>query len=290
MISVEFLTYFRQTMAVLCCLFGLPGNLLTIIVCTKALYLRTMHLQRKMLNLYLVEISILEYKTEQKPPRNSTQRNGTLYDYKDICTIRSEYVDDQVTLLMNILVAGVLSLAVPALLVSIVNISMLCVIKKIYSTQTDVNNKRRSDITNYRSTRSTLLVISVTYALFYLPYIIFYFLMTLLEDNDGTLHYWSEITYSLRHVSHSVNFYAYICTSLSFRHECVLLVRSVFRPCLYFKTRRQYRQKKKRSQLIIIDKSPLPPPPLYSSFNRKAPRVTIAQEPEEINNKNETWM
>ena len=179
---------------------------------------------------------VLEYKSEQKPFRNSTLKNGTLHDYKIICTIRSEYVDDRVILLMNSLVAGVLNLAVPALLMSIVNISMLSVIKRIYSTQTDVNKKRRSDITNYRSTRSTLLVISVTYALFYLPYIIFYLLMIFLEDSDGTLDYWSEITYNLRHVSHSVNFYAYVCTSLSFRHECVLLVRSAFRLCLYFKT------------------------------------------------------
>ena len=71
MMSVESLTYFRQTMAVLCCLFGLPGNLLTIIVCTKALYLRTMHLQRKMFNLYLVQISFLGKRMRKYKVRTS---------------------------------------------------------------------------------------------------------------------------------------------------------------------------------------------------------------------------
>ncbi|UJR08591.1 hypothetical protein I4U23_012850 [Adineta vaga] len=399
MISEEFLNRFRQIMAILCCVFGLPGNLLTIIVCIKALYLRTIHFQRKVFHLYLVEISILdtclllywiietllnylhkiqrieflslmhmsafscyfsymmnrlcaalcswlltcftfirfinifhkfntirsniillislivifsiansysfivlEYNPKQISHRNSTHKNGTVVDYRSVCTIRSKYAEDRLTLLMNILVAGVLSLAIPALLISIVNITILCVIKRIYSTQIDDKTKRRSDITNYRSTRSTLLVISITYALFYLPYIIFYFLMIILEDRDGTLYYWSEITYILRHVSHSVNFYAYMFTSLSFRHECILLVRSLFQPCLYFKKRRQYKRKKKRSQLILIDKSPLPPPvPFYSSLNGKSLRITTNQRLEQFNfnqqeehrntsGKTETWM
>jgi hypothetical protein len=55
----EFLNRFRQIMATLCCLFGLPGNILTIIVCLKAFYHRTMNFERKVFDLYLVEISIL---------------------------------------------------------------------------------------------------------------------------------------------------------------------------------------------------------------------------------------
>jgi hypothetical protein len=53
------LNIFRQIMAILCCLFGLPGNILTIIVCIRALCRRTINFQRKVFHLYLIEISIL---------------------------------------------------------------------------------------------------------------------------------------------------------------------------------------------------------------------------------------
>ena len=59
MLLQEFLQIFRQTMAILCCLFGLPGNLLTILVCFKALCYRTLNFERRVFDLYLVEISIL---------------------------------------------------------------------------------------------------------------------------------------------------------------------------------------------------------------------------------------
>lgn len=46
-------------MAIICSIFGLPGNILTIIVCIKALRQRTINFERKVFNLYLAEISIL---------------------------------------------------------------------------------------------------------------------------------------------------------------------------------------------------------------------------------------
>ncbi len=59
MISVHYLSLFRRIMATICCIFGLPGNILTIIVCMKALCHRTMNFERKVFDLYLAEISIL---------------------------------------------------------------------------------------------------------------------------------------------------------------------------------------------------------------------------------------
>ncbi len=46
-------------MATICCLFGLPGNILTIIVCIKALFHRTINFEGKVFDLYLAEISII---------------------------------------------------------------------------------------------------------------------------------------------------------------------------------------------------------------------------------------
>ncbi|CAF1007269.1 unnamed protein product [Adineta steineri] len=398
MVSEEFLNIFRRIVAILCCIFGLPGNILTIIVCIKALYIRTNHFQRKVFHLYLVEISILdtclllywiietllnylheikrieflslmhispfscyfyymfnricaalcswlltcftfirfinifhqfntiksniilltsliiifslansysflvlEYNPEQK--FNKTQKNNaTSIDYTTICSIRSEYANDNLTLLMNILIAGVLSLAIPSILILIVNVTIVCFIRRIYSTQADDKVKRRSDITNYHSTRSTLLVISMTYVLFYIPYLIFNFLMIVSEDPNGIVHYWAEITSIFRHVSHSVNFYAYLFTSLTFRQESLFFLRYLFRPCIYFKKRQQFKQRIKRSQLIIIDKSPLPlpPVPLHSSLNGKSPQQVYIRRVDQINynqdeqnligRNNETWM
>ncbi len=59
MISIVYLSLFRRIMATICCIFGLPGNILTIIVCMKALCHRTMNFERKVFDLYLAEISIL---------------------------------------------------------------------------------------------------------------------------------------------------------------------------------------------------------------------------------------
>ncbi len=55
----ERLNIFRRIMAIICCLFGLSGNIFTIIFCIKSLCHRTINFQRKVFHLYLVEISIL---------------------------------------------------------------------------------------------------------------------------------------------------------------------------------------------------------------------------------------
>lgn len=55
----ESLNIFRRSVAILCCLFGLPGNVLTIIVGIKALFHQTIHFQPKGFHLYLIEISVL---------------------------------------------------------------------------------------------------------------------------------------------------------------------------------------------------------------------------------------
>jgi hypothetical protein len=59
MMFIEHIYLFRRIMATICCIFGLPGNILTIIVCVKALCHRTINFERKVFDLYLAEISIL---------------------------------------------------------------------------------------------------------------------------------------------------------------------------------------------------------------------------------------
>ncbi|CAF3661880.1 unnamed protein product [Rotaria sp. Silwood1] len=367
-------------MAIICCLFGLPGNILTIIVSIKALTHRTINFQPKGFHLYLIEISILdtclllywvidtllaylydkkkieffslmhisafscfcsyminrlcaalcswlitcftfirfinifrqfntvkyniilltsltiifsiansysfivlEYDQERKHQNNeiifnnnNTNKTMSFIPNHTLCTIRSKYANDRLMLLLNILVAGVLNLALPSILIVIVNITMLCFIKRIYSTQN--RNKKitsRIDVINYRSTRSTLVIISMTYALFYLPYLIFYFLMIILEDIDETLYNCSEIAYILRHVSHSVNFYAYIFTNRRFRCEILLLFRYVFRLCFDFKKTNLYKRTPK-PPIIILDKyhSPLV---FHNSLTGKSQRRTCIQ-------------
>ena len=54
-----YIDLFRRIMATIYCIFGLPGNILTIIVCVKALCRRKMNFERKVFDLYLAEISIL---------------------------------------------------------------------------------------------------------------------------------------------------------------------------------------------------------------------------------------
>ncbi|CAF1196309.1 unnamed protein product [Rotaria sordida] len=374
MLNVQ-LNVFRRLMATICCLFGLPGNILTIIVGIKALNHRTINFQPQGFHLYLIEISILdtclllywvidsllaylfekgkikffslmhisafscfcsyminrlcaalcswlitcftfirfinifhqfntiksniivliilviifsiansysfivlEYdQTNQTIFNNNGNIDNNMFNFRNstLCTIRSKYADDRLMLLLNILVAGVLNLALPSILIVIVNITMLRFIKRTYSTQSRNKKIRRTDIINYRSTRSTLVIISMTYALFYLPYLICYFLMIILEDVDETLHNWSEITYILRHVSHSVNFYAYIFTNLRFRREISLLFRFLFRPCFDYKKRNLYKRKMK-PPIIILDKYQSPKL-FHNSSNRKSQRPIYAQ-------------
>lgn len=212
---------------------------------------------------------VLEYNTGQN---SSINNNNQTWNYETVCDIRSEYADDRSILLINILVAGVLNLALPSILILVVNITILCLIKRVYSTQAYDNLKRRSDTTNYRSTRSTLLVISVTYTLFYIPYLIFYFLMIFLEDKDGTLFRCSEVTYILRHVSHSVNFYAYIFPNLRFRREILSLLHFLFRPCF------NIRKRKQQTRLIILGKSRLPPLVNYVPINKNAHKIILKKQ------------
>ena len=216
-------------------------------------------------NSYL--ILVLEYDRGEKST-DPSELNVTASSHPTSCHIRAKYADDRVTLLLNTLVAGVLNLAIPSILILIVNIVMLCFIKRVYTHQTPSREKtpRRSDTNVYRSTRSTLLVISITYTLFYLPYCIFYLLMITLEDRHDTLHHWSEITYILRHVSHSVNFYAYISTNLRFRRDILSLMRYLARPCRFIREQarlKKKKKKKKRSGAILVEtcRLPLPPPP-----------------------------
>jgi hypothetical protein len=234
-------------------------------------------------------IIVLEYDPGQKQQTNQSliQENSTFFDYQIRCSIRSKYANDNFILLMNTLVTGVLNLALPSILILIVNIAILCFIKRIYTIQTHDTVNRRSDVANYRSTLSTLLVISITYTLVYVPYCIFYLLMIILEDRNHTLHYWSEIAYILRFVSHSVNFYAYIFTNLRFRRDILIFLNYLCRPCFYFKKRQQYKHKK-RSQIIILDKCRLPPPlPVNSSKGGKCQRVEDIHDQNQIDLKQE---
>ena len=59
MISAESMRFFRQMLAVICSIFGFPGNILTIVVCLKALYQQTLNFERRVFDLYLAEISII---------------------------------------------------------------------------------------------------------------------------------------------------------------------------------------------------------------------------------------
>lgn len=234
---------------------------------------------------------VLEYDPEPRYPvnetifDNDTDKNMTLFYHHALCTIRSVYADDRFMLLLNILVAGVLNLALPSILILIVNIIMLCFIKRMYSRRSHNKTRRRSDIINYRSTRSTLVVISMTYTLFYLPYLICYFLMIILDDIDGTLYNTSEVTYILRHVSHSVNFYAYIFTNLRFRREILVILRYLFLPCIHFKKKLSYKRRRK-PDVILLDKC-RKPIPFYHERIRTPQYQTCVQQQHLIDEKNQ---
>jgi hypothetical protein len=176
------------------------------------------------------------------------------------CIIRDKYVNDPFVLLLNTLVAGFLNLAIPSMLTFTVNVVIVCYIRHIYKTQNPEPIQRRADSTgpSYRSSRSTLLVISITYTLCYLPYCIIYLLRIKFPRLSGTLSYWGEIAFIIRYISHSVNFYAYIFTNHRFRRDIILLLRNILRPCTYIKKRRQIKKKSKRKNEYIYHHYRLP--------------------------------
>lgn len=189
------------------------------------------------------------------------------------CYIRDEYGDNPLTLLLNTLVAGFLNLVIPSMLTSMVNVAIVCYIKHIYKAQNPDQVQRRQDgiATNYRSTRSTLLVISITYTLCYLPYCIISLLLIRFGDTNATLFYWSEITFILRYISHSVNFYAYIFTNNRFRRDIVLLLRSLTRICSWRKKKRHSHshQSKEHARYILFHRYRLPTPsPSYNTAGK----------------------
>lgn len=196
-------------------------------------------------NSYLI-MTITYY--EKPKIQNATEMfNGTL------CIIQDKYLNSTVTLLLNTLVAGFLSLAIPSMVTFTVNVAIVCYIKHIYKTQQSEPIKRRLEIPtpNYRSSRSTLLVISITYTVCYLPYCIIYLLLIKFPRLDGTLSYFAAIASNLRYISHSVNFYAYIFTNHRFRRDIILLLRNIIRPYNYLKKRRDVkRTAKQKSQYI----------------------------------------
>ncbi|CAF1292434.1 unnamed protein product [Adineta ricciae] len=177
------------------------------------------------------------------------------------CYIRDQYGNNPLILLLNTLVAGFLNLALPSMLTLIVNVAIVCYIKRIYETQTNFYpSPRRSDISglHYRSTRSTLLVISITYTLCYFPYCIIHLLLIQFGDTYNTLINWSKIAFVLRYISHSVNFYAYIFTSQRFRRDILVLFRCFSRPYSYVKERNEQRKKNQRRQLMLQHYRPAP--------------------------------
>lgn len=217
-------------------------------------------------------ILFLEYDSRHVPM--SLSLNDTSPTHQTFCHIRSKYSDDRLILLLNTLVAGVLNLALPSILILIVNVMMLCLIKRIYTQRRQEKILRRSTETSvYRSTRSTLLVISITYTLFYLPYCIFYLLMITFDDQHDTLHYWSEITYILRHVSHSVNFYAYIFTNYRFRRDIVSFLRCSIACCGFARHQHpRWTITKKPARMIVQTHLR---PPLHPSIRKKGGSAPI---------------
>ena len=125
-------------------------------------------------NSYL--IVTIEYKTNSvSQSMNNDTRNESNYSSNSTdCSIQEKYMTNDVVVLLNALVAGFLNLALPSMFTFSVNVAIVCYIRHIYKTQNAEPIQRRSESTgaNYRSSRSTLLVISITYTLCYLPYCI----------------------------------------------------------------------------------------------------------------------
>lgn len=202
---------------------------------------------------------------DQKPRLQNNEmnflNNSTDPSYNSTrCYIQDKYGEAPLTLLLNTLVAGGLNLVLPSMLTFTVNIAIVCYIKHIYKTQNSESVQRRPDVagTSYRSSRSTLLVISITYTLCYLPYCIIYLILIPLNNPSQTLFSWSEITFVLRYISHSVNFYAYIFTNHRFRRDIILLLRYALRPCSYMKRRNHHKIKAQRKHNIIFHHYRLP--------------------------------
>ena len=376
----ERLNIFRGIMALLLCLFGLPGNFLTMIVCVKALRHRASHVQHKVFHLYLLEISILgkffqrlttscfffsfnvdtcmllymivetvllqlfendqiqyfslmhispfscyfsylfnrlcaalcawsitcftflrfinvfrrfntirsnfiivislfliisllnsysiivlDYRTESKLSHNLTLLNYSpkhlkYLNYPTVCNIRAEYADNRAILLINVLVAGVFNLGLPSILILIVNIVTLYLIKNVYLREPMMKRRRSSTNSSYRSTRSTLLIISITYTLFYIPYLLLYFVMIFVDDESGMLFIGSQVAYILRHVSHSVNFYAYTFTSVRLRREISKLFYCSYQGCF----------KKSRPSSYSVDQRTILPLILQQKFAERS--------------------
>jgi len=170
-----------------------------------------------------------------------------------LCYISDEYVDNKLILYINTFVAGFLNLALPSMLTLIVNITIVYYIKRVYNKQNCEPLQRRSEASgaSYRSTRSTLLVISITYTLCYLPYCIIYLLLITFGGTNRTLLFWAEIAFILRYISHSINFYAYIFTNQRFRRDIIVLLRNIYRPSLYIKERNRQRKKNKHTHTVL---------------------------------------
>jgi hypothetical protein len=230
-------------------------------------------------NSYL--IVTLGYDQKEKSQFHDNRSNNTNDSFLNPtrCYIREEYGNNPLTLLLNTLVAGFLNLVLPSMLTFIVNIAIVCYIKHIYKVQQSETIRRRSDSsgTNYRSSSSTLLVISITYTLCYLPYCIIYLVLIKFDHPNQTLIYWSEIAFILRYISHSVNFYAYIFTNQRFRRDIISLLRCTIRPYLYIKTRKQQKKETKRKNNIIFHHYRLPQS--TPSNNSAAKMLCVYQRP-----------
>ena len=184
------------------------------------------------------------------------------------CHIREEYVSNRFLLYMNTLVVGFLNLALPSIITAVVNVAIVCYIKRIYKVKNSDPMRRRSDGNagiNYRSTRSTLLVISITYTLCYLPYCLIHLLLLRFNDNNRTLSSLSEITFITRYISHSVNFYAYIFTNHRFRRDIIYLFRSLARLWPSMRTENVSRTKTQTQYIIFRRYAPSSSTPSYET-------------------------
>jgi len=230
-------------------------------------------------NSYLIVTLGFDPKQKSQFNENISNNSNDYFLNSTRCYIRDEYGDNPLTLLLNTLVAGFLNLVLPSMLTFMVNIAIVCYIKHIYKTQNSEPIQRRPDntATNYRSSRSTLLVISITYTLCYLPYCIIYLVLIKFDDPNQTLLYWSEIAFILRYISHSVNFYAYIFTNHRFRRDILLLLHYMIRPCSYLKKRNRHKQKTERKNNIIFHHYNLPPS--IPSSNSGAKMICAYQRP-----------
>ncbi|CAF1353404.1 unnamed protein product [Didymodactylos carnosus] len=171
-------------------------------------------------------------------PLTTEYTNVTLNPLKQyICSVGREYEHDRLRNILNTIFTGVFSLAIPSIITLIVNIVILAYIQRVYN----INglNRINNNYSNYRST--PLLVISITYTLCYLPYCIIYFSQFLFSPGYA-LSICSSIVFTIRYISHSSNFYAYIFTSLRFRRD----IKSLFRMlvCVTIKTKDHGHKKK----------------------------------------------